>query len=343
MQPFQRLLTVMVVPAAAACVEYDLSTEYPSFPDSNPPVPEEITQTDTIVQVTTPEVDILWTIDNSCSMYDEQTALTENFPSFMGYFSGSGLDFHVGVVSTDTDDPSHSGKLRQAAGVKFIEPDTPNPTQVFTAMAAMGTSGSGTERGLGGTFLALETLRDTFNSGYYRDEAAIHTILISDEPDYTQASLITKDEFVDWYDGLKREADERTFSTIASPQIGGTYFSITAQIGGIQWDINDTSWAAVLDRLGVQASGLKREYFLSQQPVDSSIVVEVHDGPNVFKFERAVLDEYGVPLEGDWLYDQTRNSITFIEYVPEALAKVVINYTLLAAVQGEGGQVSEEM
>ena len=128
MHPIQRLMTLAVLPVAAACgIENDLTIDYPSWPDSDPPQPEEVTQTDAILQVTTPEVDILWTIDNSCSMYDEQTQLTQNFPVFMEYFTGSGLDYHVGVVSTDLDNPSHSGKLRTTGGIKYIEPDTPNP------------------------------------------------------------------------------------------------------------------------------------------------------------------------------------------------------------------------
>ena len=48
-------------------------------------------------------LDILWVIDNSCSMTEEQQALSQNFASFVQYFVGSGLDYHIGVVSTDWD------------------------------------------------------------------------------------------------------------------------------------------------------------------------------------------------------------------------------------------------
>ena len=66
------------------------------------------------MQVTVPSVDVLWVIDNSCSMTEEQQALTDNFNKFVQYFVGSGLDYHIGVVSTNWDNESgdHRGKLR---------------------------------------------------------------------------------------------------------------------------------------------------------------------------------------------------------------------------------------
>src|SRR3990172_9542368 len=72
----------------------------PDYPTGAPPPVANVTQVDKIVQVTTPMVDILWTIDNSCSMSDEQEELTSNFDSFMAYFLDSGLDYQIGVTST---------------------------------------------------------------------------------------------------------------------------------------------------------------------------------------------------------------------------------------------------
>ncbi len=326
----QKFIAVIAVASLiGACGnEYDLGDDLPQWPESSAPSVEDITQTDRVLQVTTPEVDILWTIDNSCSMQDEQDALTLNFPIFIDYFLGSGLDFHIGVVSTDLDNNSHSGKLRESAGLRYLDVDTPNPTQIFASMAGMGVTGSGIERGLGATYLALEILADGYNSGFYRPNAAVHTVLISDEEDQTSSGLITTNEFIDWYDGLKDDAGDRSFSsivTMSGSQRGTEYLAVTGEIGGIVWDITNDDWGTVLDQLGVQASGLKREYFLTALPVPGTIDVEVHDKGNVFKFNEA----------SDWTYDDARNSITFLEYVPDALSEVIIDYTLLAAAQGD--------
>lgn len=318
---------------AAACVEYDLDQELPEWPEPNPPELADVTHEDVITQVTIPIVDVLWVIDNSCSMTDEQNALAQNFPGFMDYFIGSGLDYHVGVISTDLDDPAHQGKLRDVNGAQWIAPETYDPIAVFTSMATMGTTGTGTERGLGATYLALEANRETFNEGYYREEAAIHTIVISDEEDSTQDSLVSKSEFVDWYDALKLKSTDRTFSSIVTMSgfdRGEAYLDVSAEIGGIIWDISNTDWDEVLDRLGVQASGLRREYFLSRLPVEGTIEVEVHDPSGTVL---PMVEAEGDPVVGDWTYTRSRNSITFLEYMPEPLARVVIRYTVLASAQ----------
>ena len=319
------------------CIETGISPP-PEYPDvgAAPPV-EDVLQVDEIVQVTTPMVDILWTIDNSCSMAPEQEALRDNFPAFMAYFLDSGLDYHIGVTSTDIDTNCNGcgGKLVTAAGANFIDNETLDPMNVFGQMAVLGTGGWSNEKGLGATFKALESNRDTTNAGFYRDEAAIHTIVISDEPDGTQGSLITQPEFVTWYDGLKPDVDMRSFSSIVDT-VGTKYKNSSIAIGGIVWDITSDDWPQLLERLGVQAAGLKREYFLSQLPAPGTLTVEVHDAESgaTLDFVLAIVDPVtGLPGEGDYLYDPNRNSIVFLEYIPNPLSTIVLTYTLLASQQ----------
>ena len=72
------------------CIEYEPSSTLPPAGVPNDrPLPIE-TNTDKLVQVQVPEVDILWVVDNSCSMSEEQSALQANFPIFMDFFLGSG-------------------------------------------------------------------------------------------------------------------------------------------------------------------------------------------------------------------------------------------------------------
>ncbi len=49
----------------------------------------------------TAKMDILWVIDNSRSMDDEQKALKENFNSFITSFIGKGYDYRIAVITTD--------------------------------------------------------------------------------------------------------------------------------------------------------------------------------------------------------------------------------------------------
>lgn len=337
--------------AAGCASENKIGIPLPDYGEPHAPPIENPTFEDRILQLTTPKVDILWMVDNSCSMYDNQQALADNFPSFINYFIGSGLDYHIGVTSSDIDGDYNGsqGKLRNVSGANYIDPDTSNPTSVFTAMATMGTTGSGNEKGTGAVYECLETKRDSFNAGFYRDEASLHTIIISDEPDSTPNNIVSQQEFIGWYDDLKNDPDDRTFSGIIDPAYGTKYKTISLSIGGIIWDIDSGDWELVLDQLGVQAAGLKREYFLSHLPVAGTIQVSVDDaetGANL-KFDEGYLDPVtgeltdttgdGYP-DGDWTYNPDRNSITFVQFIPTALSTVIIDYTLLSSQQAQIGE-----
>ncbi len=327
------ILLAVILVATGCGIENDFGFDIPVWPDNSPPDVGGVTQTDVMVQVTTPQVDILWMVDNSCSMSNEQTELTQNFPFFMDFFVGSGLDYHVAVTSSDiisSNYPGSSGTLVIKQGLTYIDPDTPNPTALFTQMANLGTTGRFPERGLGATYLALEIKRNTTNAGFYREKSALHTIVISDEPDFTEASTITQPEYVDWYRGLKPEKDDRTFSAIIDPNRGTDYSNTVNQVeNGILWSLSDGNWPGVLEQLGLQASGYKREFFLSRLPVPGTIDVTVETPTGaILEFEEST----------DWTYDELRNSVQFNEYYPDSLAKVRLNYDVLAA-----NQDSEEL
>ena len=169
--------------------ENELLGEPPPARAVNPPEPENPEQLDRIVQVQQPKVDILFVIDNSCSMLEEQTALANNFSPFMEFFTGSGLDYHIGVVSTDMDDQAnHIGKLQQAGGVSYIDNSMPfqQANQIFSQMAIMGTSGSYEEKGRAAAYTMVELKPEIpRNVGFYRDEASLHMVFISDEEDHS--------------------------------------------------------------------------------------------------------------------------------------------------------------
>lgn len=297
-------------------------------------------QVDSIVQVQVPKVDILWVVDNSCSMFGEQTAVSENFPVFMDYFLGSGLDYHIGVVSTDMNADDHSGKLRNVGGARWIDPNTPDPIGVFTSMAVMGTTGSGIEKGREAAYTALETRNNEdggYNSGFLRDDAALHVIVVSDETDASNNVPIGIPEWINYLNGLRPEDDMVTISSIVSPpppefpcfdaSSNGGYIEVTAGVGGIFWSVCDFNWSTALEMLGLNASGMKREFFLSQLPVVDTIEVAVIENGVTYKFEK--YDE--LTMVGDWQYNASRNSISFIEYVPSALAEVQLTYDELSA------------
>lgn len=55
--------------------------------------------------------DLMVVVDNSCSMYEEQAKLASNFDSFIEFFDGTDVDWQLGVVLTDVEDPAAQGQL----------------------------------------------------------------------------------------------------------------------------------------------------------------------------------------------------------------------------------------
>jgi hypothetical protein len=338
---FRGIAAVLISLGISACIEYEIGGKDIVVGEANPaPIPN-LTRLDRVMQVAKPKTDILWIIDNSCSMTEEQTALTNNFDSFINYFIDSGLDWHVGVISTDMLFPDHQGRLRSALGFNFIDEDTPQPTFIFRQMAAMGVTGSGTEKGLDTSYNAIEVHGDDANKDFYREDGLLSIIVISDEPDFS--TEISAAEYISWLLNLKIDSNDVTFSSIvclqegnlngvycssppawSAPQVGKQYIEVTNAVGGVLWDIREADWSIVLEELGFLASGLRREFFLSDIPAPETIevwvdIIDEEGSKTTYTFEQGM----------DYTYSKTRNSITFITYVPPQHATINIEYDLL--------------
>jgi len=320
---------VLALTAVACGSDTGFSSDVLVHGEPNPKEVEPPIQTDAVNQVTTPEVDILFVVDNSCSMELNQRLLAENFPSFLEYFTGSGLDYHIGVVSTDMDNPLESGRLQTVGGERWIDDETIGAPAVFEQMTLLGIEGSGDEMGIGATYTALELLEGGHNKGFRREDAALHVVVVSDEDDQTDSDLISLSEFIRWMDSQTLSLDDTTFSSVVGPPEGCPeawapglrYLDVTAAVGGVAWSICADDWSVLLEELGLQAAGMKREYVLSQLPVPGTIevfVIDAETGSRYAFFETA-----------DWEYDQLRNSITFLEFVPGPLDSVEIRYEVL--------------
>ena len=85
---------------------------------------ENPVQVDTFQQTPNPTVDILWVVDNSGSMGVWRQKLGAKFDQFMSKLEESEANYHIGVVSTDADDPAHSGNLQ--GDPKYISNATSN-------------------------------------------------------------------------------------------------------------------------------------------------------------------------------------------------------------------------
>ena len=319
----------LLVGALACRSDNGVRTQIPEFGVPNVRVFETPEKTDRIVQLTIPSVDALFVVDNSCSMDEEQVLLAGNFPEFLRWFQDSGLDYHIGVVSTDMVDPDESGRLRVVNERRWISDAVRSPESLFAQMTLMGTEGHWIEKGRAAAYTAIEILGSEDNLGFVRGDAAMHITVVSDENDESGDSPIGREEFVEWLRALRPSRQMVSFSSSVGPLAGcpdigspGTeYTDVSAELGGVIWPICDPDWSEVLDQLGFLAVGLDKEFHLSSRPVPRTIDVSVELPSDVV----VVFDD-----PGDWRYDPIRNSITFERYIPEPLATVVITYRVLS-------------
>ena len=249
-------------------------------------------------------VDVLFVVDDSCSMIEEQAALNVGFPGFLGLLEVIGDQYHIGVISTDMDDPAKSGRLRTyEEKTKFITTDTPDAFDAFDDMlTGLGTKGSAFERGIYATNAALDFHRDGYNAGFYREEAALMIVALSDEPDQSQDDLNYPD-FLDWLLRLKPKAEPGwlTFNSIVGPPGGCSsatgdafegegYIELTANTGGVIHSICDTGFGPALERMIGQIP--TEAYVLTEEPAIETLVIVAEEPDGSLSYLQ----------EEDWVY-----------------------------------------
>ena len=155
------------------------------------------------------KLDILWIVDNSGSMCEEQAAVREAAADFVAPLVASGLDLQIGIITTDMFDPVESGRLQTTFDAEpgascSIQIDTqlcrPSyPTLLRSGdyvdaegafsrdlgcMLTQGTRGNGFEMGLEAALVATSSARlDGPNAGLVRPDADLALVFLTDEND----------------------------------------------------------------------------------------------------------------------------------------------------------------
>jgi hypothetical protein len=177
------------------------------------PVPVVVEHVDSPLEINN-DVDLLFVIDNSNSMDEEQTALNANFDRFIDVLDNlqGGLpDLHIAVVTSDmggcTGIPSGDGLLHvavdsQLGGDRYISDvadltgaritnfpqGTTTLTDEFRKLATVGTSGCGYEQHLASMARAFT---NPANTGFLRDTAHLAVVILADEDDCSVTSDAT--------------------------------------------------------------------------------------------------------------------------------------------------------
>ena len=300
---------------------------------------------DSWLQAPNNEVDILWVIDDSCSMEEEQATLVAGFTSFVSQLEASGTDFQIGVISTsfDLDDPNRG---RLIGNPPYLTIDD-KYVSGFVGRATVGITGSDKEKGLEAALYALspEMTIGGPNDGFLRDEAQLLVVFVSDEQDcsdggalegqpaeecYRQEEELTPiGTFIQGFEDLKANPDDVSIGTIVGlhnsvcddAYPGSRYFQTAALTGGLVGDICLADWSSMMGDLGLTATGI-RTTFQTQYIADPATLHVTVDGVEVPEN----------PVIG-WEYDASTCTLKFADSaVPPRGSEIVAEYTLQSGV-----------
>jgi hypothetical protein len=301
----------------ASCVQYGLRDE-----DTFYRAPVSVTET--FRQEAAPKVDILWVIDNTGSMSEEQEALAESFAAFIEALEGESILWQLGVITTDVSD-DQAGRLQGNPWI--ITSDAQDPESDFRAASSIGTSGSPPEAGFWATMIALSPeSREGPNLGFRRDDAVLHVIVVSDDDD-------ASDDFVD---GDPTEAflafaeEERArvglpvlFSAVAgdtpvgchgsggAAQAAERYARAVEALGGAFESLCSPDFLAIETALGAQSVVWNLEFPLQAEAYQGVLLVSVD----------------GTRVTDGWSYRESPPTLVFAE-APPPESVIVVRYVV---------------
>jgi hypothetical protein len=317
--------------------------------------------TDTFLQVPSNQVDILWVVDNSSSMNEEQAKVTAAAAAFIHQLESAEMDFHLGVVSTDADwNNPNAGILQGTPRVLTSEcrddgnADDCTYSAQFQQRVLQGVSGSDKEKGLQAALKAVtEPVVLNQNEGFLRDDALLMVIVVSDENDCSDdgnlGATSSGESCYENYDLLTPVADlvrgfrrvkqgtlgSVVLSGIVGPDVvencdntvpGKRYRTAIQMLGGIEADICLLDYAPVMESMGIQAADLVTIFQLGHAADPATIKVSVDP-----------LDESAFDVVADeangWTYLEDFAQIQFNgESVPPRGASITVSYTIAGPV-----------
>lgn len=238
-----------------------------------------------------PGLDILFVVDDSGSMYSHQENLSNNVALFVNrIMRASVIDYHIGVTTTSVGTywggNGLDGKLKGPP--IYVDRSTPDGLKALQKNLMVGIDGSATEMAFRPVVLALSNPHLTgHNAGFYRQDAHLAVVLITDAEDQSDSSIGPQDLY-DFLVNLKngREHLISTYAVIVPstdsrcPRDGGVndkpvrieeFIRISH---GRSFGLCDYAYGKKLAQLGRDLySKVMRPVYLEQIPVPGSIEV----------------------------------------------------------------------
>lgn len=309
----------------------------------------KIAKLDSYISSGPSKVDIVWVVDNSGSMSEEQTAVSANAKAFFSSLNNKGLDFRLGVLATGSR--GKKSNSLNPEGEKAWElwgsgwtTASDGPLAFSNNIEAVKIDGSGKESGV---FFAERALGATQNPRSFvlnggtnnvkatvvpRTDVKLFFIMLSDEGDqysYYSTTPFDTDSNIFVKNGYKVYSiiglNSRTqqpgtcsgsgTSALDSNNSNTTYYKLASATGGSSGTICTNDYSSLLNGIAKEAASFTSQYLLTEIPVSSSIVVKVNG-------------VIAPQSESDgWIYNSGSNSIVFSgSNIPATGASIEVSY-----------------
>ena len=235
------------------------------------------------------KVDIVLMVDNSSSMSQYQTKFSDEVPAMIDSLNRLGMDYNFAVVTSDMRTGGSGGMF--LGSPKVLSKNTANLVNLLKARVLQGQAGSDLERGLQSV---QEVLSPNYlandGAGFLRSDALLAIIALSNEDDYSSASISSLKTF---FDTLKPKFKGTTQAWImnfigvpdlassCSTALGGgykepglRYIELAQYTGGTIQAICDTSLAYAVDNVRKRIVEVLTDYYLGRRPKIDTIVVK---------------------------------------------------------------------
>ena len=310
----------------------------------------DFTVVDAFLQDPAEKVDILLVVDNSCSMMAEQEKLSDEFEAFTEFFYVANTDYHIGVTTTDME--IEAGRL--VGETPIITRATPDPALAFRENVLVGTEGSGFEKGIQAAWTALSpTMQLGPNAGFYREDAALAVIFVSDEDD---GSNYPVHDWLDAFWDLKGQRNRGMFVAAAltgvhpitytpaacgegvddDPFAGARdaprYWEVVNETHGVIRSICSEDFNELIVEIGLAVSGLRDRFFLTAEPrdmADLKLVMFIPGTPD-YNGDGTPIPSDGLDGEYQWVYETAGDEhwIRFLDLdsLPPIGARLTVTY-----------------
>jgi hypothetical protein len=264
-------------------------------------------------------VDILWVIDDSGSMADEQDALGKNFQSFIDQFLQQNVDFKMAITTTDGTS-TRNGRMVGDSGMLTRASAQGNRTAFtnnFMKWVKVGTAGSGIEQGL----KTSTSFFDRYGASFLRSDAYLVVVYLSDEEDQSDKKVseyLTKLQALKTNKGMVKAYSIVTVKDYGNEweTIGKRYIEVSNATAGTVGDIKK-EFAPMLKDIGGRILNLLDSFALSEAPYQNAVEVYVNN----------------LKVQSGWVFDSAQRTVKFnTGSVPTEGAKVEVRYKVKANV-----------